>query len=154
MHFPRYEKIWLAIGGGALAVFLIVLGIYGFGMGFNTPHDTQTVDAQTISQNPNFQPGVKQTGPNRYEVTIVARTFSFAPAVIQVPAGAEVTFRMTSADVVHGFEIPQTNVNVMVVPGQVTTITHTFEKPGNYLILCNEYCGTGHQLMQAQLQVQ
>jgi cytochrome c oxidase subunit 2 len=35
----------------------------------------------------------------------------------------------------------------MVIPGQVSRVTATFDKPGEYLIVCHEYCGAGHHVM-------
>jgi cytochrome c oxidase subunit 2 len=35
----------------------------------------------------------------------------------------------------------------MIVPGQITKVTATFRKPGEYLIVCHEFCGGGHQAM-------
>ena len=63
------------------------------------------------------------------------------------PANRPVTFRLTSADVIHGFEIVGTNGNTMVVPGYVSQFTTTFRTPGEYLIVCNEYCGLMHHGM-------
>ncbi len=41
----------------------------------------------------------------------------------------------------------------MVTPGWVSTVAHTFKKPGKYLLVCNEYCGAGHQLMAGEIVV-
>ena len=81
-------------------------------------------------------------------------TFAFNPAVIHVPVGKPVTFRLTSTDVTHGFLIVGTNANTMVVPGYVSQFTTTFKQRGEYLIVCNEYCGVGHHLMSAKLIVE
>jgi cytochrome c oxidase subunit 2 len=35
----------------------------------------------------------------------------------------------------------------MLVPGQVSTATHTFREAGEYVVICHEYCGIGHQTM-------
>ena len=32
--------------------------------------------------------------------------------------------------------------------------TTTFETPGEYLVVCNEYCGLGHHLMQGKVIVE
>jgi cytochrome c oxidase subunit 2 len=64
-----------------------------------------------------------------------------------------VTFRLTSADVDHGFEIIGTNANAMVLPGYVSQFTMTFTKPGVYTIGCNEYCGLLHHNMAGTLVV-
>jgi cytochrome c oxidase subunit 2 len=62
-----------------------------------------------------------------------------------------VTFRVTSADVMHGFQVVGTNANVMAVPGYVTRFTVTFPRPGEYLIACHEYCGVLHHNMVGKL---
>ena len=80
--------------------------------------------------------------------------FFWLPAEIHVPAGAPVTFRLTSIDVSHGFEIAKTNVNTMVLPGYVSQLTYTFDTPGEYLIVCNEYCGVGHHTMGGKIIVE
>jgi plastocyanin len=82
-----------------------------------------------------------------------SQLFSFDPSSIEVPAGSRVTFYVTSPDVVHGFFIPDTAVNMMVVPGWVSDESHTFNKPGTYLLLCNEYCGAGHHFMYGSIVV-
>lgn len=53
----------------------------------------------------------------------------------------------------HGFSIPATGVNTMVTPGWVSQITHTFKERGTFLLLRNEYCGSGHQLMATKVEV-
>jgi cytochrome c oxidase subunit 2 len=87
-------------------------------------------------------------------VVVVAMMYAFMPADIRVPAGRPVTFRLTSADVTHGFQIVGTNGNTMVVPGYVSQFTTVFREPGEYLIVCNEYCGLGHHVMSAKLIVE
>jgi cytochrome c oxidase subunit 2 len=84
----------------------------------------------------------------------MALMFAFGPGEIRVPAGRRVTFRLTSSDVVHGFQIVGTNGNAMVVPGYVTQFTTVFTRPGEYLIVCNEYCGLGHHIMSGKLIVE
>jgi cytochrome c oxidase subunit 2 len=80
-----------------------------------------------------------------------AEFYVFQPAQVRVPTGVPVTFRVTSPDVLHGFQIVGTNVNLTVAPGYVSQTTVTFETPGEYLIVCNEYCGLGHHLMQGKV---
>jgi cytochrome c oxidase subunit 2 len=85
---------------------------------------------------------VVQTGPNQYTVYALAFAFGYQPNPIEVPKGAEIVFKATSPDVIHGFHVEGTNVNVEVLPGEVTTVRYTFhERPGEYRIICNQYCG-------------
>jgi len=36
----------------------------------------------------------------------------------------------------------------------VSEVVASFPEPGEYLIVCNEYCGLSHHLMQAKLLVE
>jgi cytochrome c oxidase subunit 2 len=70
-----------------------------------------------------------------------------------VPADTPVTFRATSADVIHGFLITGTNVNSMLEPGYIATFRTRFAQPGEHLMPCHEFCGFGHQGMWAKVKV-
>ncbi|WP_127530354.1 cytochrome c oxidase subunit II [Paenibacillus kobensis] len=155
MHLHRLEKMWLAIGISMLAVFLIVLGTMAFSMGIQPPSEHHhTIDPAKVTETAPFdKPGFQLIGDRHYEAAMVAYAFGYDPATYEVEAGSTVDFTVTSSDVVHGFSIVGTNVNMMIVPGEISHISHTFDKPGTYLILCNEYCGTGHEYMKTTLVV-
>jgi cytochrome c oxidase subunit 2 len=86
-------------------------------------------------------------------VRIVGQQYSFTPQCIVVPTDTPVTFRAASADVVHGFLIQNTNVNLMIVPGYVSTLSARFARPVESNMPCHEYCGTGHEGMWAHVHV-
>ncbi|APC47469.1 cytochrome c oxidase subunit II [Virgibacillus halodenitrificans] len=154
MKMHRAEEIWLVISVGVLILSMVVTGYQAFAMDMAPPSHKETIDPQKVDQTAPFDnPGVFQTEEGKYEVVMTLQIFSFTPNKIEVPAGSEVTFTMTSKDVVHGFQIAGTNVNAMVMPGHIQKITQTFEEPGVYLILCNEYCGAGHQMMSTTITV-
>jgi cytochrome c oxidase subunit II len=154
VHIHRYERIWLGFGIAMLAVFLAIVTTGALVDGLVPPSNVQTIDPARVAQTPPFDhPGVRKLSAGNYEVYYVARIFSFTPATVDIPAGAHVTFYVTSADVEHGFSIPETGVNTMVTPGWVSTVSHTFKDPGTFLLVCNEYCGSGHQLMAAKVVV-
>ncbi|WP_127588539.1 cytochrome c oxidase subunit II [Paenibacillus koleovorans] len=153
MHFHKFEKIWLTFGLAMIVVFLAVLGVGAFAMGAAPPgdHHTQVDPARVEEIAPFNKPGLRQIGKNEYEAIMVGKVFSYVPDAMTVPVGATVHFTVTSPDVVHGFQIVGTNVNAMIVPGEVNHITHKFTKPGTYLVLCNEYCGSGHEVMSTTI---
>ena len=64
-----------------------------------------------------------------------------------MPAGSTVHFEMTSIDVLHGIHIWDTSINAMIIPGQITRVSQTFNQPGEYGVVCHEYCGIGHHQM-------
>ena len=54
---------------------------------------------------------------------------------------------------VHGFLIDGTNVNTMLVPGYVSTISTRFDQPGEHHMPCHEFCGIGHEGMWGKIRV-
>ena len=155
MHIHRYEKLWLSIGLVILAFFIATLSIAALSEGFVPPSDDQSIDPTKVAQTPPFDhPGLRKVGDHAYEAYYVAHIFAYDPATITVPVGSRVTFYVTSTDVEHGFSIPATAVNMMVTPGWVNSLSHTFKEAGTFLLVCNEYCGAGHQTMAAKVVVQ
>jgi cytochrome c oxidase subunit 2 len=116
----------------------------------------ETVDSARLHLSEEFAEdklGVATLPDGSVRVTLVAARYGFYPREIRIPAGQPVTFRLASADVLHGVHIPMTNMGTMVVPGYVSTVTTTFPKPGEYPMLCNEYCGMGHDHMWSKVTV-
>jgi cytochrome c oxidase subunit 2 len=154
MHMHRYERWWMTFGVAMLLLFLGTIAFAAFADNINPPTGMQAIDPTKVAQTPPFdKPGLREIAPGRYEAYYVAQAFSFTPNDLHVPAGSTVTFYVTSPDVVHGFFIPGTDINMMAIPGWVNTQTHTFEKKGTYLLLCHEYCGVGHANMFAHIEV-
>ena len=101
-----------------------------------------------------FQKGkVIQRGVGEYEVQMVAKMWAFEPAELEIPVGSKVDFYLSSLDVNHGFQIKSTNINLMAVPGTVNYAQATFDTPGDYPLVCHEYCGAGHQNMMGMIRV-
>lgn len=158
MRIHRYEKLWL-IASLVLIVLFIATVTYGaVGLDIQLVDDREDPLAPAdIEDDDRFtDPRVEQVGDDEYEVYVVAGQFFFEPGTfepIEIPANSQVTFYVTSIDVIHSFTVVGTNVNTMVVPGEVSVLTVEFEEPGEYGIICNEYCGAGHHDMEAQLVV-
>ena len=143
-----FEVAWILPSVAIPISTLVAIILTAFAVGIRVPGVAGRIDPQAVSQTAPFdEPGVRELAPGRYEVTVVAQVFQFTPNEITVPAGSRVTFELTSRDVVHGFKIDDTPINVMVVPGQISKVTTTFYEPGEYLIVCHEYCGAGHHAM-------
>lgn len=154
MHLHKFEKIWLIFGIVALALFLVIVGVNAFAHGHMPAGGMDTIDPEKVRETAPFDnPGVTQIDEDTYEVAIIAMAFGYNPAQIKVPVGKEIIFTLTSEDVVHSFTIDDTKVNMMAVPGRITHKSYTFTEPGKYLVLCNEYCGTGHHYMQTEIEV-
>jgi cytochrome c oxidase subunit 2 len=148
MHIDPYERGWLLASIGLVIVLAIVVGIAAFAVGIDVPAPEERVNPQTVQNEGAFaNPGLYELAPGEYEAFILAQTWYFNPGEIRVPRGATVTFYITSVDVQHGFKLQGTNLNLMVLPGEVSKLTATFDEPGKFPFICHEYCGVGHHTM-------
>jgi heme/copper-type cytochrome/quinol oxidase subunit 2 len=95
--------------------------------------------------------GVHEISPGRYRVVMEAVNWAFRPAEIQVPAGAEVIFSAQSLEDYHGIAIVNTPVVFSLEQNQIKEVSHVFTEPGEYTIMCAEYCGSGHVGMLAKV---
>ncbi|WP_265110088.1 cytochrome c oxidase subunit II [Halosolutus halophilus] len=155
MRIHTYEKLWLVAALVLIVAFIVTITYGSIGLGISMIDDSEEVlPPDDISEDDRFsEPRVEQVGENEYEAYVVARTFIFQPDPIEVPANSEVTFYVTSADVIHGFSVVGTNTNTMVIPGEVSTMTVEFDEPEEYGVICHEYCGSQHHTMEGKLNV-
>ena len=161
LHVDRYEAIWIRISLITSTIFVIAIAVAGFAWGIQVPGAYQRIDPATLSDpsSPFANPGLRELAPGKYEAYMTAQVWSFTPSELHIPVGAEVTFYVTARDVIHGFKIAETNINMMVLPGQISTLKATFTKAGTYNLFCHEYCGAGgptigHHTMYGQIFVE
>ncbi len=63
---------------------------------------------------------------------------------IHIPVGTPVLFKLTSADVIHSFWVPQLHSKLDMIPGQTNTVWVQADQMGSYQGECAEYCGEQH----------
>ncbi len=154
MHIHRYESMFLWLAGGMLVVFAAAVLIAVFGLGVQLPSVVDQLPPADVATAPGFStPGLREVYDGHYEAYLVLRAWQFTPAEIEVPTGSTVTFYLASEDITHGFKVFDTNVNIMVIPGQISEVTYTFDEPGDYQFYCHEYCGAAHQTMTGVIHV-
>jgi cytochrome c oxidase subunit 2 len=151
----RTERRWLFIMLGMLAVMVAVIVVTGIAHALHPPSNVEPIDPVTLHLQGEFVESNLGTALESDGVTVrlIAQQYSFVPNCVKVPAGTPVKFRLTSADVIHGFILGDTNVNTMVVPGFVSEVRTSFTTPGDYRMPCHEFCGLGHQGMWARVVV-
>ena len=66
---------------------------------------------------------------------------------IHIPVGQPVEFKLTSADVIHSFWVPELYGKVDMMPGTTTSLTITADEPGRYRGQCAQLCGVQHANM-------
>lgn len=149
MKVDVYEKAWMWIAAVLIVAFLGAIIIAAGASAIHPPSHQETINPEEVYDSEEFgSTGVQRFDDGSARVTMVTEMFFFDPDEIVVIAGKPVTFRITSPDVIHGILVAGTNTNAMVIPGYVTEFTITFPKPGEYLMMCHEYCGTLHHEMQ------
>ena len=71
-----------------------------------------------------------------------------------MPAGQPVRFRLTSADVVHAFWIPEARFKYDAIPGRTNTFDLLFDPGIAYRDdRCSEFCGQYHEQMRFRVAV-
>jgi cytochrome c oxidase subunit II len=152
----RVERRW-AIMVVSIVALLVAIVIYtGLHWAMMPPSRVETIDPTTLHVSGEFVEsnlGSALETDGSVTVRVVGQQYSFTPQCIVVPANTPLIFRVTSADVIHGMLITGTNINSMVEPGYISTFKTEFEKTGNHLMPCHEYCGVGHEAMWANVKV-
>jgi cytochrome c oxidase subunit II len=150
------ERRWAILVVSIVAVLVAMVIYTGLHWAMMPPSRVETVDPLTLHISGEFiesNLGTATESDGSVTVRLVAQQYSFTPQCLVVPTGTPVTFRATSADVVHGFLITRTNINSMLEPGYISTFKTTFDQPGDHLMPCHEFCGVGHQGMWAHVKV-
>jgi cytochrome c oxidase subunit 2 len=74
-------------------------------------------------------------------------------AELYLPLDQPVKVLLRSKDVLHNFTVAEFRVKMDLVPGMVTFMWLTPTRAGQYDILCEELCGTGHFAMRGRVVV-
>jgi cytochrome c oxidase subunit 2 len=152
----KTENRWVFLMAAMLVVFLVVIIVTSAMDALHPASNVEVVDPATLHLHGEFVESNLGTAvePNgSVTVRLIAEQYDFVPHCIRVPVDTPVKFRLTSADVVHGFLLPDTNVNTMVVPGFVSEVRTRFSATGQYIMPCHEFCGLGHQAMWSKVSV-
>jgi cytochrome c oxidase subunit 2 len=96
---------------------------------------------------PNFNPSGEKT------IRVTAKRFEFSPSEIHLKKGEPVVLEIQSADVRHGFNLPDLGVRADLKPGTVSRISFTPNKTGEFAFTCDVFCGSGHEDMSGTVSV-
>lgn len=74
---------------------------------------------------------------------------------VRIMLGDAVRLRLTSADVTHGFFVPDLGIDAgSITPGRFVTIEFTADRPGVYKFYCNIFCSPEHGMMSGRIIVE
>ena len=110
---------------------------------------TNKVGEETVGANviPIVEP------PPGGDAYLVARMWSWNP-ILKLRLGETYRLHLSSLDLSHGFSLQPLNMNFQVEPGYDHVLTLTPTSKGTFTIVCNEFCGIGHQLMFGRIIVE
>jgi cytochrome c oxidase subunit 2 len=152
----RAERRWAIFAVALIVLMLAVIVFSGLHWAMMPPSRVETIDPSRLQLSGEFVEdnlGSAVEPDGSVVVRFIAQQYSFTPQCLLVPADTSITIRTTSADVVHGLLVTDTNINTMVVPGYVATLNTRFDAPADHTMPCHEFCGFGHQTMWAHVKV-
>jgi cytochrome c oxidase subunit 2 len=88
------------------------------------------------------------------QVNIVAKKYEFQPSTVHLRLGETVMLHITTADVQHGFAVPDLNIHESIQPGVPTDVTFRADRRGHFRIDCYIKCGPGHDDMSGEIVVE
>ena len=155
-RIERVEHRWAALSVVIVVLLVVMATFAGLHQAAMPQARVETVDPRTLHLGGEFiesNLGSALEPDGSIIVRGIGQQYSFTPSCMLVPTDTPVTFRATSTDVVHGFLITGTNINLMLVPGCVSSLNARFETPGERLMPCHEFCGMGHEGMWGRIKV-
>jgi cytochrome c oxidase subunit 2 len=152
----RTERRWATLSVIVMIVLASMAAFAGIHQATMPQARVETIDPTRLHLSGEFMEsnlGTAVEPDGAVTVRAIGQQYSFTPSCILVPAETPMMLRATSADVVHGIMIQGTNINTMLVPGYVSEQSMRFDKTGDYLMPCQEFCSFGHEGMWGKVRV-
>lgn len=89
---------------------------------------------------------IVQATPGGDAYLLGTRNWMWYP-VLKLKKDVEYRLHISSAEYQHGFSLLPMNMNFHIVAGYDHVVTITPKQTGEFHIICNEFCGAGHQQM-------
>jgi cytochrome c oxidase subunit II len=86
-------------------------------------------------------------------IEITAKKFEFSPSEITIKKGEPVILRLSSSDRVHGFMSKPLKIDTDIPSDTTKDVAVTPDTAGNFTVICDHYCGTGHGNMKMKVTV-
>ena len=106
--------------------------------------------------------GLRNVPAGAIQVKVLAQQFSWifvygndkeSENLLVAPENTPIKLNIESLDVIHSFYLPAFRVKVDALKHYPTYAWFRTQGPGEYDIMCTEYCGIGHADMLAKLRV-
>jgi len=160
----RRETIWLGLSGAwALTLFGWMLGWSEFGnqnqVGetYKVPPEEFQGKVATFKQNAGSRTvdGEEVLVPAGEDVYVGALRWTWDGLPVVLEAGETYAFHLGAYDVQHGFSVRNEDnlsqqISLQMLPGYEWVLDMSFDDPGTYHVVCNEFCGNGHRTMHSK----
>lgn len=162
-HPPQgAEKLWIGIALIWCLVMSIMMPLWHLRGKQNSLGETYAVSAEDFLQRTERFvqdhkvgeiDGIPVVAPAPgSEVYLMSRMWFWYP-ILQLQEGETYRIHMSSLDLNHGFSLQPLNMNFQILPGYDHVITLTPTTKGEFTIVCNEFCGIGHDRMIGKILV-
>ena len=161
----RREAMWLGIAGAwSVGIFAWMSAYTRFG-DQNPVGETYAVEPDAFRDTVrDYRDRADETAeghliPPDDSVYIAGFQFGWDGLPVVLEAGREYDIHLGAYDVQHGFSIrPEGNlsqqINLQIFPDTEWVIPMTFDDPDTYHVICNEFCGRGHNSMAGRVIVE
>lgn len=159
-RLPADERIftWLVL---AVVAFMTAFTIGWLYLGRqNPPTDSYRTTpaafgAQVAAFAARYGKGDRVVVPPGKDAYLMGLRYQWYPQLV-LKAHTRYRIWLSSMDALHGFSLVGhgENINLEVAPDHAYGALFTPDTPGTYLIVCNEYCGLGHQAMKGRIVVE
>jgi cytochrome c oxidase subunit 2 len=90
--------------------------------------------------------------PAGSDIYMLGRLWEWWP-ILELEKGKSYRLHLSSLDYQHGFSLQPENINLQVHPGYDLVTTITPNSSGEFGVICNEFCGSGHHTMVGKIYV-
>jgi cytochrome c oxidase subunit II len=125
------ELVWTAI---PCVIVIVLFGLTARTMGLSDPP-------------PAPSPDLIVTGHQWWWEARYPKSGLLVANEIHIPVGKAFSVRLDATDVLHEFWVPELARKITAVPGHPNHLWIESDKPGTYLGMCSEFCGTQHAWM-------
>jgi cytochrome c oxidase subunit 2 len=87
-------------------------------------------------------------------IKVEMKKYAVSPAEIHARQGEAIEVELTTADVQHGFDVPDLGISEPVQPGQTARIALKTDRRGTFEITCGIICGARHEQMRGRIIVE
>ena len=159
----RQERLWVAIAFVWCLVLFAMMPFWHLKGGQNPTGIRTRVSAIDFMERTNrfveeYKVGEENgvplvAPPPGADVYMLAQMWRWYPS-LRLEEGVTYTIHLSALDVNHGFSLYPANLNLQIVPGYDYGLKITPNQPGEYRVVCNEFCGIGHHNMLGRIVVE